>query len=139
MLNAKFKIPEGAVITAINSDYTEETKYSTRTGLLLETDKGEIKILISSDQSCYEKFGALFFDTPDDPIKHIGARLLEVKKISIPNNEYVEYGLDEGGEVQLRITTSKGYLQFAIYNAHNGYYAHSGLVQVFDNKEEVVL
>jgi len=141
MENIKFKIPEEAIITAINPDYTEKAKYGTNIGLLLETDKDDIKILINNEQYCCENFGTLFFNTPGDPEKHIGAKLLEVKQITVSNESYLgKYGLDDGGdEIQLRIITSKGYLQYAIYNAHNGYYAHSGLIQIFNNKEEITL
>ena len=37
--------------------------------------------------------------------------------------------------MQLRITTDKGVIQYAIYNEHNGYYSHGIIKQVFDDIE----
>ncbi len=36
----------------------------------------------------------------------------------------------------LTIKTSKGIFQFAVYNSHNGYYGHDGVLMKQDNKVE---
>lgn len=125
----KYQIPENAIILSIKED-TVEDDYSYE-GLIIETDKGMIKLAISDSQYCCEHFGALFFETPDDTDQFIGARILSIEDISIKRDDYIK----EHQETQLRITTDKGVIQYAIYNSHNGYYAHSTLKQVFESIE----
>jgi len=105
------------------------------TGLKIETDKGNIELLISDNQSCCENWDALFLETPDDLSKIIGAKLIEVSDIEINTQEYDQNscGLNE---TQLRVVTTKGIIQFAIYNEHNGYYSHATFLQVFDTNED---
>ena len=133
----KYKIPEKAKILEIQSDYSEKyNKYSTLAGLYIKTDKGDIKILISDEQSCCEDYGYLFLETPDNINKFIGAEVLKVEDVCVGLTADTDgYGFDCGGETQLKVTTTKGVLQFAVYNSHNGYYAHTTFVQVFDNLE----
>lgn len=58
----------------------------------------------------------------------IGAEIIQIEDISIKRDEYI----DVDSETQLRITTDKGVIQYAIYNEHNGYYSHGTILQVFD-------
>lgn len=130
-----YEIPKDAIIESIDSDFEQDTMI----GLCIKTNKGDIKLLIAADQSCCENFGNLFFDTPDPINNFIGSTLLEVKNIDVPNGSYLGYGLDDGNETQLRITTSKGVLQYAIYNSHNGYYGHCTFQQVFEKINEAYI
>lgn len=131
-----YEIPKDSIIESINADFTSDGQ----TGLYIESTKGDIKLMIDDGQCCCEDFGNLFFETPDDIDKFIGAKILSVENIEVPNTSYMsEYGLDEGGETQLKITTNKGVLQYAVYNAHNGYYSHASIQQVFDKTEETYL
>ena len=128
----KYEIPDNSIILSIKedvivdslNDWDEEIEYK---GLIIETDKGSIKLVIDNRRQCCENSGALFFDTPDDVSRFIGAFILEIETIDIEREGYMD------NETQLRIITSKGVIQYAIYNKHNGHYAHATIIQVFDS------
>lgn len=127
-----YEIPNNANILSIKEDTIVDRSCGykqTYEGLIIETDKGSIKIVISDDQSCCEQWGALFFETPDDISQFIGAEILQIEDINIKRDEFIN------NETQLRITTDKGVIQYAIYNDHNGYYSHATILQVFDRIE----
>ena len=129
-----YEIPENAKILSIKEEtiVNKGNWYKqTYEGLIIETDKGSIKLVISDSQSCCENFGSLFFETPDDISQFIDAEILQIEDISIKREEYI----DTDSETQLRITTDKGIIQYAIYNEHNGYYSHGTILQVFDTIE----
>ena len=129
-----YEIPENAKILSIKEDTIVDKSNGykqTYEGLIIETDKGSIKLVISDGQSCCENFGSLFFETPDDISQFIDAEILQIEDISIKREEYI----DTDSETQLRITTDKGIIQYAIYNEHNGYYGHGTILQVFDTIE----
>ena len=129
----EYKIPENAKILEINPDYYD---HNDLVGLYIKTDRGDIKILISDEQSCCEDYGYLFLETPDDISKFISAKILKIEDVCIGlTADTSGFGFDSGGETQLKVTTTKGVLQFAVYNSHNGYYAHTTFVQVFDYTE----
>lgn len=134
-----FKIPENATITAINGDYQEKVGYSYMAGLLITTDKGSIKLLIEDESSCCEQWGHLFLETPDNDQKIVGAKILSISDIEIPNTDISKYDLEDGNETQLQIKTTKGTIQYAVYNSHNGYYSHAVFRQVFDDTFETYL
>lgn len=124
-----YKIPNNAKILSIKEDTIVDNSRGwseSYEGLIIETDKGRIKLVISARQSCCEHWGALFFETPDDISQFIGAEILQIEDIDIKREE------DISNETQLRITTDKGIIQYAIYNEHNGYYSHGTILQVFD-------
>ena len=133
----EYKIPENAKIMHINSDYSQSRKYDNLEGLHIATDKGDIKILISDGQSCCKDAGSKFLETPDNIEKFIGSTILKIEDVCVgltaAEDDYV---FDRVGEVQLKVTTTKGVLQYAVYNEHNGYYSHATFVQVFDQTEE---
>jgi len=137
-----FKIPQRATITHIDPNYFEKVDGQYLDGLYIKTDKGEIKILISDEQCCCENAGCLFLETPDDFEKVLGKQLLKVQEIEISNYDdfFEKTGTSqEVNETQIKITYLGGSIQFAIYNDHNGYYAHSTLLQVFDDIEHYSL
>jgi len=74
----KYKIPKGAIIKNVDSDYnyTDNNK-RTFSGLWITTNKGDIKLLITDYQLCYESWGCEYLETPDDISKVIGATLLQ--------------------------------------------------------------
>ena len=89
-----YEIPKNAKILSIKEDTIIDNSGGWREsyeGLIIETDNGSIKLVISDDEI---------------------------------NNE-----------TQLRITTDRGIIQYAIYNEHNGYYCHGTILQVFDTIE----
>jgi ABC-type histidine transport system ATPase subunit len=127
-----YKIPENATILSIYSDYVlKQSGYGHLYGLKIITDKGDIVLVIDSESSCCEIFGGNFLETPDDITKYIGATLLTVKD----TNDYSLNPSEFSNETQLKITTTKGVLQYAVYNEHNGWYSHSTFLQVFDHTE----
>ena len=135
----KYKIPDNSIILSIKEDVIIDSpsewdeEYEGQTieyeGLIIETDKGSIKLVIDMKSQCCENSGALFFDTPDDVSSFIGATIFEIEDIDIKREDYMDY------ETQLRILTSRGIIQYAIYNQHNGYYSHATIIQVFDSVE----
>ena len=127
-----YQIPENAIIQNIKEDTIVDKSRGWREsyeGLIIETDKGSIKLVISDSQSCCEQWGALFFETPDDVSQFVGAEILQIEDIDIKREEFID------NETQLRITTDRGIIQYAIYNEHNGYYSHGTILQVFDSIE----
>jgi hypothetical protein len=132
-----YPIPKDAKIISINSDYSQSGNYNNLEGLHIVTDKGDIKILISDGQCCCEDAGSKFLETPDNIEKFIGSTILKIEDICVGLTAAEDdYGFDAGGETQLKVTTTKGVLQYAVYNSHNGYYSHATFVQVFDKIEE---
>ena len=127
-----YQIPENAKITSIKEDTIIDNSRGWREsyeGLIIETDNGSIKLVISDSQSCCEQWGALFFETPDDISQFVGAKILQIQDIDINHDDEIN------NETQLRITTDRGIIQYAIYNEHNGYYSHGTILQVFDTIE----
>ncbi len=97
-------------------------------GVIITTDKQEIKIGIDDSSSCCENFD--FISSEDNYRNFIGSDLYSIKQsdyllkgkdINIPD-------LDEGGSMFINVETSKGLLQFVCYNSHNGYYSHNAIV-----------
>ena len=126
----KYKIPKNAKIISIKEDSIIDTANGYKQyyeGLVIETDRGNIKLVITNGQNCCENWGNLFFETPDNISKFIGATILEVQDIDIKRDSNID------NETQLRITTDVGTIQYAIYNEHNGYYSHGTIIQVFDS------
>lgn len=127
----EFAVPENSTIISINDDFYEGSGWDTKSGLHIETDKGAIKLLISNGQQCCENWDYLFLETPDNIDNFIGATIISISDIEIPSSSIPE----DANETQLKIVTSKGVLQFAVYNSHNGYYSHAVFQQVFDSSE----
>lgn len=98
-------------------------------GFIVTTDQQTIKIGISDNRQCCEDFGCMI--TNDETSEFIGAELLRVSLTDTTLNnkeiEVLEY-LDEGGIMFVNLETTKGFLQFAAYNSHNGYYGHEAVL-----------
>lgn len=110
------------------TNWSDNDSYGGMEGLLVTTNKQVIKIGISSGQSCCEDSGS--FSTNDNIKDFIGAEVLGIKLTDTSLNtqmikERFEYGFDSGGIQFVDIETSKGPLQYAVYNSHNGYYGHN--------------
>lgn len=129
----EYIIIKGAVIEQIYPDYFEKQDGDELEGLFIKTNMGDIKILISNGQYCYEDSGYLFLETPDNINNFIGAEIIKIEDVCVGLTADKDgCGFECGGETQLKVTTNKGVLQFAVYNSHNGYYSHSTFVQVFE-------
>lgn len=103
---------------------------STYDGVKITTDKQEILVLVSDGQSCCESAGYVISE--DDYSSFVGSDLSDVKVVDTGlNTKMVEAGqsLDEGDIMFVNLETSKGTLQLAVYNSHNGYYGHSGIIK----------
>lgn len=107
-----------------NSDQIHE-------GIKIETETERILFLIDSYRQCCENFGK-YLSTPEDLKEYIGAEYLgysnDSKELPI-----VEEVFGEKFETMfLNIHTSKGTIDFAVYNRHNGYYSHAVILKITD-------
>ncbi|WP_163051659.1 DUF7448 domain-containing protein [Bacillus cereus] len=119
----------GEKIISIEEDTFESSKGCGHyDGFNIVTDKQTIKLGISNEQNCCENWG--YFLSEDNPVDFLGSELLriEVTDTSLNKSNLPEYGLDEGDVMFIDLVTSKGVLQFAAYNEHNGYYGHEAVV-----------
>lgn len=95
-------------------------------GYKVKTDKHEFLLLIDNGQCCCESWG--YFYLNDDEQEFIGSELRAVnltdKALNKKKVEQSGYYEDYGGIQFVDFETDKGTLQFAVYNAHNGYYGH---------------
>lgn len=89
-------------------------------------DDTQIKMGISSQQSCCENWGYLISE--DDLEEFVGADYLRVQVVDEALETVEENGDYSGSCMFVNIETSRGVLQFVAYNDHNGYYGHSAVV-----------
>lgn len=111
------------IIESIEYDDFNIGEYSSYEGLIIKTNKQEIKMGISNFQSCCENWGSIVSE--DDFEDFIGSSLLN---IYITDEELKSYDFDEyfsGDCIFINIETNKGKLQLVVYNDHNGYYGHN--------------
>ena len=113
-------------------DEFDKSLYGKGDGYLIKTDKQTIKILIGNGQNCCEDWGS--FSTEDDFDDFIGADLLDIKLTdTCLKTELLKranrFDLDPRDIQFVDLETSKGTLQFAVYNSHNGYYGHSIVIR----------
>lgn len=96
-------------------------------GFQIITDEQTIKVGVSDSQSCCESFGCII--TNDETPDFIGAEILSITRVdtALKSHDVFE-SLDCGDVMFINIETTKGLLQFAAYNSHNGYYGHTGVV-----------
>ena len=100
-------------------------------GVIIKTNKQEIKIGIDNDQQCCESWG--YLTSEDNVDDFIGA---EVVKITLDDellNESVlsdldKYTIENASMMFVTVHTSKGPFQVVAYNEHNGYYGHTGVL-----------
>ena len=109
------KIEEGSFNLGEYSDYV---------GYIISTDQQVIKFGIGAYQACCEDWG--YFSSEDDFKDFIGADLLEIETVSTALNveAFKTEAVDIDSCMFVNFKTSKGLLQFAVYNEHNGYYGH---------------
>lgn len=105
--------------------------YSKFEGVVITLEDGkDFKFGISTYQECCESWG--YLHSSDDVSDFLGAEFLSWEEVdtwpsSIENPEE-KYGFDSGGFQAINVLTSKGILQFVVYNAHNGYYSHVTII-----------
>lgn len=118
----------GVIQSIAEIDNVKFGRYCDGDGYRVTTDKHTFSVLIDNGQSCCENWG--YFASNDDFEPFIGAELLSVEFIDEALNkkqfdELFKYGFDCGGAQFVDFNTSRGTLQLAVYNDHNGYYGHS--------------
>lgn len=95
-------------------------------GVTITLDDGTVyQFGIYNKASCCESWG--FLSPPDAVTAFVGAEFVSLDKVGtneLQERADAEY-LNDGGVAFVNVETSLGQLQFAAYNAHNGYYGHS--------------
>lgn len=112
------------------------SKYSsTYDGIMIETEDEVIYFVIDNNQCCCENWGTYLY-TPEKLENYIGADYLGYTESfceQIANSLKDEYvGTDE--TCFLNIKTSKGDIDYAVYNSHNGYYSHAVVLKITNKK-----
>ena len=98
-------------------------------GYEITTDRQTIKVGISSQQSCCERFG--YFMTEDNLNEYIGANLISITHTDtemttkLIKELYLDYDPDT---MFITFETNQGSFQFVAYNSHNGYYGHKATI-----------
>lgn len=114
------------IIESIKEGTWDDDEYPSFEGLIVKTNLQDIKIGISSGQSCCEDFGGIL--TNDDPNYFLGSEILGIKltdtALKTTNANNIPYDFECGGIQFVDIETDRGSLQYAVYNSHNGYYGH---------------
>lgn len=109
----------------------ENNKYSwiRYGGYVIRTNNQIIKIIIDNEQNCCENWG--YIASEQDFKKFIGAEYHNIRKTDVSDINIGEFDryLDEGDCIFIDVITSKGNLQFVVYNSHNGYYGHRVIVE----------
>ena len=132
------------IIKSIEYFQPFEGEYKGMEGYKIVTDKQEILILINNSQQCCEEWGYEacsekgILETQDDLDDYIGAEILDIDIVDTEKNIYKSltdrvYRFYSSNAEFVNIKTSKGKLQFAVYNAHNGYYGHKIYIK-FNNE-----
>jgi hypothetical protein len=101
-------------------------------GVTIETSEHTICIGVDNQSQCCESWG--FLQCEDDFKDYIGATVLQV--VAVDTNMHLkkieeDFNTDdECGTCFINVETSKGTLQFAAYNSHNGYYGHDVVIRI---------
>ncbi len=96
-------------------------------GFEVVTSERTVRMGISNDQDCCEQTG--YFWSEDNVSEFIGAELLKVEIVGTELNVKKHVDVDDGGTMFVNFETSRGTLQFVVYNTHNGYYGHQAVVE----------
>jgi hypothetical protein len=110
-------------------------RYSNYDGFKIETEDEEIYFVIDNSQQCCENWGTYLY-TPEDLREYVGADYLGYDESSCSEIEnHLENEYVESDEICfLNIHTSKGTIDFAVYNSHNGYYSHAVVLKITNKK-----
>lgn len=114
----------------------EDRWHSTYEGYEVKTNKRNILVLVSDVGDCCEVWGHISSD--DDLPSYIGAELLDINWVDTDRKKHFndDLAFDEGGDMMfVDFVTSRGLLQLAVYNDHNGYYGHPAKLIVGDSVE----
>lgn len=123
-------------IKEVSDVYFNNDKWDTYDGYCIETDSRKLYFVINNGQCCCENWG--YLSSEDDFGSFIGS---ELKNVYVTDSELgtivsnMKEDLDAGSAMFINVETTRGLLQFAAYNEHNGYYGHDvRLVSKYDDK-----
>jgi len=104
-------------------------------GFRIETEDEEMYFLINNFQNCCENWGTYLY-TPEDLKEYIGAEYLgyDEKNCSEIENYLENKYVHPDETCFLNVHTSKGTIDFAVYNSHNGYYSHGVILKITNKK-----
>lgn len=105
-------------------------------GWEVKTARYTYKVKINNRQRCCESWG--YFSTPDDVQFFVGATLMDVKIVdAVLNVKSLEqrenewsWTVEEEACMFVNFDTTRGVLQLAVYNMHNGYYGHRVIIDI---------
>lgn len=120
----------GLSIVDINPFYEELD------GVKIDFDNDKSLVFgISHDQDCCEEWVYISQADNEDVSNYIGAKIrsIEIVDYSVLT-QLEEIGACETDCYFLNVMTTKGELNFAVYNIHNGYYGHR-VTMKYDNNE----
>lgn len=99
-------------------------------GFVIKTDKKTFFLLISNNDCCCEIFGHI--SSEDDLNQFIGSTLRSVERTDCLLKNFsvklIKNNITREDSIFLTLDTSKGTLQFTVYNRHNGYYGHEVII-----------
>ena len=103
-------------------------------GFKIETEDEELYFVIERCQNCCECWG--YLSTPENLENYIGAEYLgyEEKVCKLLVEQVKEDCVVEDEMQFLNVNTSKGVIDFAVYNSHNGYYSHTVILKLINKK-----
>lgn len=113
------------IISIENTDWKENKEdYREYSGYVITTDKQQIKVGISNQQSCCENWG--YVTSEDDLTEYVGCSLIGITTTDsmLENKPFTGLDTDSGNCMFITFKTDKGDFQFVAYNEHNGYYSH---------------
>ena len=108
-------------------------------GYIIETENDKIQIGISNEHQCCENWG--YLSSNDNLKDFVGAELISVNVVDKGLKIY-DIGrshLNEDEAIFINLETSKGTLQLAVYNEHNGFYGHNVIIKSKSLNEETYL
>jgi len=120
------------ILINIQEDYGDQKTGTI--GYLIQTNKQEIKITIDTGQQCCEDWG--YLSSEDNFADYFGSKILSIEQVyevytkdgNIPPVLQGPGSGDEDSCIFININTTKGMLQFTLYNYHNGYYGHKCII-----------
>lgn len=115
------------IVSIEEARFRKEDYYDGFDGYKIHTTKQIIEMGISNGQSCCEDWG--YFFTNDDIKSFYGAELYNIEVVDEILQKEKLVDVYDGGITFIDFVTSKGVLQFTMYNEHNGYYSHYGYIK----------
>lgn len=101
---------------------------STYDGYKVVTSERELFIVVNDFQGCCESWGMV--SSEDDTQSFVGAELLQMNWVDVARKKHFDVDVYDGEVMFIDLETSKGLLQLAVYNCHNGYYGHTAFIKI---------